>query len=437
MRRTLLKRYITKHSISVSEIAQQCNISEGYASKIVNNQVGVIKMETLAALADYLSLPLPELNRLRCTLCAESSRTLSSITMEGAKIVFLEYLENVLDGIDEYDRAKVKFYHEKIVELKDNSVDFYPNYIQGYDGWRFALEDEFQRSMECFKAAQSFNAKSEVEMRLKSKILSGLGEALLAKGYYRDAMKALRQSLMMWNDGRKQTGWIYLQIGALFKRKGDLPRALAAYRKAQAIGDENIRALALSTQILFEVHSDKQVSRESIASVFHKVKDNKEAGLKGGICGNLGEVFLELEDFYTAEWLFKKAIRFSLLEENLRNKHRAMIGLGNTYLAKNDQASFGKMVHCLESEISEEADSVNVCRKLNLLSWYHIKNKQFSSAKRILQESYYMAQQARLPFEMVSSCRELRKCHRALHEPALADFYGGEEARIKRLIRIK
>ncbi len=437
MGKTLLKKYIVRRGISVDEIARQCKISESYASKIINNRAGIIKSEVLANMAYYLKLSLPKLDLLRRTYVTEPPRSLSAIAKEGTKIIFQEYLDNVLTSIDEYDQARMDKYHGKIVELKDKSMDIYSAYIAGYDGWRLLLEDKLEGSLECFKEAQAFNAGNELEIRLKSQTLSGLGEALIARGYYRESMKALRKSLMMRTNGGKGAGWIYLQMGTLFKRKGDFVQALVAYRKAQAFGDNIIGILALSAQSQLEPHKDEMFSRQLVTQAFQKVKDSKTLKLKGAIYGSLGESLLGLKAFDNAESLFKESIQYSIAEGDLRSKHRAMIGLGNAYVENNEQTLLSEIVHCIKPEINQEGDSINVWGKLNLLGVYHMKNEEFDTAKAILLEAYRIAQQNKLPLEMIFSCKRLRECHSALGEADIADFYGREEKRIRKMIKIR
>ncbi len=427
MKKTLLRNYMARQGVSVAEIAAHCGISESYASRIINNRAGDVKPEILEHMARYLKLPPSELNRLCYTFEAE----------EKGKTIFQEDLYHVLSGIAKYDRAEADKYHRKIAVLKPDAIALYENYIKGYDGWRFMLEDKPEKAIECFKEAQNFKAGSELEVELKRIILRGLGEGLMAKGYYREGMKALRKGLM-GNSKGKGAGWIYLQMGVLFKRRGNLGRALEAYREARTLGDAPVRMLALSAQSQLERHRDKVLSGQLLIEALQKVEEDSE-GLKlgGAIYCSLGETLWKLGAFDRAKVLFKESIRHAMAEGDLRSKHRAMIRLGNVYAEKNEQDLLSEIVRRIEEEIDQEADSVNVWGKSDLLGLYHMRNEAFDVAKTALQEAYRIGQLVKLPFETMASCRGLRACHSALGEWEAADFYGSEEKRIRKLIRIR
>lgn len=438
MRQTALKAYIDQQGISIKEIARECSISESYISKIVNNRANTANKSILKTLADYLGLSIAQFNRLLDESNNKHTDMLVDVTKKRNNVEFLGYLNKILDSLDMDDHDKELKYSAKIKELDINNINLYANYIHWNAGRNLELEDKFGGAIRYFLQAQSFEARNRVEMRFKGRILGGLGEALIAKGHYAEAMKALRQSLMSWDDEGMQTGWIYLNMGILYRRKGDIYHAMNAYEKAEDMGNASVQNSALSALILIamDMNQERQ-ARELIADVYQRIKTAGTYNGKGDLCCKIGKLFLEQEKFKMAEIFFNSAVHHAILEKKLRIKHYAMIGLANVYMQIDAKNNFRIIMDKLESEVTLDADCLILCKKLNLLGYNYIINNQIKKAKAVLCESYKIAFQAKLSHELICSCQGLEKCYTALHEPSNVDFYNKEKAKAKRLIRIK
>lgn len=137
---------------------------------------------------------------------------------------------------------------------------------------------------------------------------------------------------------------VYTSKGILFRRKGDLPKALKTYLEGIKVDEESNNSygkfLKLNNiaNIYAEINElDKAAEnlREALA-LTNTVDDERVFRNKGLILNNLGTIYAEKRNFQEAIEYFKDAVKENLKNENKKELGRNYQNLGATY-EKNNQ----------------------------------------------------------------------------------------------------
>jgi len=433
---TALKAFLEIKGVGLAELARRSGVSTSYLSLIVNGQRTNVRAGTLAVLARACDISIDELTQLVRTpyerYLAASPRQWSSGNNE---LLFRRLLAMMLDALDVNDLPRIESLYQEILGLPAQTQPPHGQFLQWYEAWQLTLRNQFDDAIPKFLAARSFTPRFIVDKRFIARASGSLGGAYVAKGEYRLAAEAFRASLRLWKNG-KQAGWVYLNLGTMYRRTGQVRRARIAYARAVALGAKHIQLAALSglAQLCFDV-GDPASAKPYLVKGYLLAKELEAPRGKGDLYCNLGKYYAFCGKPQRAVANFCKAIDYAALAGNLRIKLYAMVELADTYLSLQAIPKFAELVQQIEGEIGPGSDALLIGLRFNVLAKKHLSEGQLERSLLLLETGYRIL--GRLPAspELLDCCRLLRKVHLARRDPYVANFFRQEVKRLTLAIK--
>lgn len=430
MKGNALRSILKVRKIKMQDLAKRCGISNGYLSMIIAGERKNVSSEILFCLADELQLSTLELEHL-LNIPHHAYETPS----ESVKLKFQEYLSDALDALDVNDQKKLDALTEKIRILDDPCVALKNHYLDWYEAWHLAFESRLDEALQKFHRAHQFKPRTNIERRFKAKILGGLGGVYTAQGNYKLAMKAMRDSLFLWPDG-KQAGWIYLNMGTLHRRMGNPLAAMDAFHQAYELGASFIKLLALSSglQISFDIN-DEEKARQYAVRGYLLAKSLEDPRGKCDLFCNIAQYYARKDKPKRAEPFYLKAIHFAGRSGDARIRQWALVELANLYAKYGLLNKLQTLLKGSEIEITSSADYLLIGKRLNMTAESYLNNGYSAKAFNLLEHNYKTLVSLRPSEELLSCCHLLIKCSSINKDPYKTEFYSTEIKRIRKNIQ--
>ena len=222
----------------------------------------------------------------------------------------------------------------------------------------FAWQNRFADSFLALEKAQGFKPKSSLERRFKAKIISDIGSVCIATGNYKEALKRLRLSLILWGEG-EQAAVIHLNMGTALRRTGNYPAAVDSYRHTVTMGSDPLKLLAYAG--LGQVYLDQgnMMSARRYLLVGYVLSRKLKGDLhKGDIYCNLGRYYLETGKLGRAIYILNKGVDVATRYGNLRTKLYVLTELVDAYMRKGEFSGADQMINIIEQELSADGGDV-------------------------------------------------------------------------------
>ncbi|AHF08403.1 helix-turn-helix domain-containing protein [Desulfitobacterium metallireducens] len=428
MRITPLKQKLIDNSLTISSLAKSCNISSSYLSLIVNGHRTNIDEEIIRLLSENLNI---QPNDFKTFLIPHGLKRTES---QEAQKQGLLWLNNLLDALDVDNKREIRYYTDLLYTIS-SSVLLAKRYVEWYEGWQLALENQFEDALKLFEQAKQLQPSLSVEKRFKAKVMGSIGGALVAKGNYKEAMKSFRSSLFLWDSG-KQVAIVYLNMGTLFRRTHQYKRASEMYEKAIEYGPNHVKINAFSS--LAQVALDKNdlhKARQCVLRGYWTAKSEIKPRDKDVLYCNIGLYFSLLGKTKRSKYWLGKSLRINLETKNRRTKQFALAELVNVYLLEDNISQADNLLASIHNELSENNDSLALASSFCIIAKRHLKTKELNKSFLILTRCYDILSKLPPSYEQITCCSLLKKYYQIIKEPYLAEFYDNEIKYMKSKIR--
>lgn len=432
---TALMAYLERNNIRPLSLAKTCHISKSYLSMLLNGQRPNSRFPILVRLAVALDLPVHRVQELLHTFDDSIlSENLPEVLSEKAsQNQFLDYLQQILDALEQNDLLTVSRLNDVIHEKVPDSVPLKSHYSSWYEAYNLTFQNNFESAIPLFLKASTFTARYEIEKRFKAKILVGLGAAYTARGQYQYSIRCFRQSLLLWAKGT-QAARVYMNLGTLYRRLAKYEFSVCVYEHAYELGTEVLKLYALAGLIQLSLDQmEYNKARKYVLKGYALAKTFNSPRGKGDLYCNIAEYYFAIDKLHRSEVFFRKAIYYANISRNLRTKHWAEIKLAMLILREGLVKEFNALIKMLESELSGTEDVLLVANHLNVLGRKYLDHREYLRVIMIAEEAYkLLISLYRTPFtEFKECCELLYEANTALQEPQLAHFYLNEIKRIK------
>lgn len=422
---TPLKQMIKESSLELKELAQQCNISSSYLSLILNGRRTNINDEIIGTLAEKLNVTKEDIRNL--LIPQRNLNKESSFSEKQA----LQSLNDFLDALETADKERINYYINQLSSI----INEYPiaiRVLEWHKGWQLTLKNQFQDALAIFEKALQFTPNDCVEKRFKAKVLSSKGGALVAKGKYKEALRAFRKSLLVWNSG-KQVAIVYLNMGTLFRRSHHHKYALVSYEKAIEYGSNPIKITALSSlaQLAFD-KNDLQKARVYLLQGYWVAKMEINPKGKDDLYCNIGIYYSLQGKMDRAKKWIRKSLSVNYQTRNLRTKQFALSELINIYLLEGNVTVADNLIsNFLMKEQSNNNDTLVLANSLCVLAKRKLNAKKLKDSYLILCQCQKILSSLPPSYEQLGCYSLLKKYYQLMNEPFYVEFYQKELKHIK------
>lgn len=450
---SLLDDYLSRKRLSVSEVARRSGVSKSYLSMIAHGQRRSLSFRVLSRLAEELELSPTELGkRIQNGLehpaapagndegasseRANSGRNDSEETFSGE--LFAEALEQALNARHNNDVGELERLCGVIGGMDEVKAPLKQNFLWWHEALKLAWQNRFDDSLVSLEKAGNFRPTSRLQRRFKAKIIGDIGSVYVAKCNYQQALKRLRLSLILWDEG-EQAAVIHLNMGTLFRRAEIYQNAIESYEKAVKMGSAPLKLLAYSG--LGQVYMDKgnMISARQCLLQGYALSRSLASDLhKGDIFCNLGKYYKEIGKVDRAISLLKKAADVAGNYGNMRTKLYAMMELADAHIRKDHLREADQILAIVEEElVVDGGDVLLVGSCLTTIAKKCLSLGQSQESLLVLNRCYLILSGFSPTVELATCCDLLRESYIRVKMPQEAQFFESELKRIRRLLKYR
>lgn len=413
---------------SLTEVANTLGVTCEYLNILISGRRTSVSPNILLALASILEIPASDLRRI-----IKNNSSTSNTDINHEQFQFYRYLEMVLDALESNNREQRIVAFNKIKAMPD-SIVLKENFLIWHTAIEKTFSAQFKDGLEGFITAKDFKPKLSIEKRFKARILGGIGGAYTALGDYKAALKAFRDCLKVWNEG-KFSGLVYLNLGTLYRRKQYMDYAKESYELAYKLGADFVKLEALASLIqLYLDQKELDKARRCVIEGYLASKMYPDPWGQSDLLVNTGVYFNEVNKTKRARFYLNKAIDTASKCNKQRAKHYALLEISLSYLKDADFVAFLTTISSLEKELKDGTDVLLIGGQLLAIGRSHV-GKETHKALIVLGEAYRFLTDIPPSSELLECCKLLKECHTINRTPYTADFYKGEIRRLKKELK--
>ncbi|CAA7601434.1 Cro/C1-type HTH domain protein [Acididesulfobacillus acetoxydans] len=439
----LLGDYLAGKGLSQAEIARRAGVSKSYLSMIAHGQRRSLNPLIVERLARELGLAPPELKSL-LGHGSETQPARSGVYPgtgndgpgQSGLALFYQALEQGLRAEHANNRNELERVCRVIAGMDQGLVPLRRNFLCWHEALELAWQNRFEQSLAVLRAAVGFKPTSPLERRFKAKIIGDIGAVLVARGCYKEALKSLRLSLILWDEG-EQGAVVNLNLGTLFRRTDNFADAVEAYEKAVLMGSPSLKLLAYAG--LGQVSLDQGglgQARKYLLKGYALSRSLKDAPQRADILCNLGKYYKEAGKQSRAVYLLSKGLEIASVDGNTRTKLYLLAELADIYLVNGRLKQADRILARIEEDAAADGGDVllaGLC--LTALAKKGLCLGQIQQSLLVLNRCYRALSKFAPTAEFETCCDLLRQAHVRLRKPQEAAFFAGEVRRARKALK--
>ena len=303
--------------------------------------------------------------------------------------------------------------------------------------WRttitMAQQGQYPEVIEIILPALAVPGANQAEKQYKSRLASTLGAVYLTLGRYREALRALRESILLWPDS-PLSGVTYVNIGTVLRRVGRFQQASAAYQRAMKFQQPvvAIPALAGLAQVCLD-QAEFEAARKHLLHGYWLAKKTEGNIGKGEILVNLGVYYKQTERRTKARRLLELGLKHALQAGERRAMLYANLELADLLIAEHRVQEADQLLNKFFQAAALHEEVLILGYWANLKAQLYLHLDQPGHAVLFLKLAYRELAATNSPGHELDKClRLLEQTCRRLKEPHEADFYKNERLKMRR-----
>ncbi|KLU63053.1 tetratricopeptide repeat protein [Peptococcaceae bacterium CEB3] len=436
----LLGDYLARKGLSQAEIARRAGVSKSYLSMLAHGQRRSLNPLILERLARELGLAPAELESLLChgseTQPTRSGAGSGKGTDESSLAPFYQALEQALRAEHANKRDEVERVCRVIAGMDQGPVPLRRNFLCWHEALKLAWQNRFDQSLAVLREAVDFKPTSPLERRFKANIIGDIGGVQVVRGNYREALKSLRLSLILWGDG-EQGAMVNLNLGTLFRRMDNFAEAIKSYENAVLMGSPSLKLLAYAG--LGQVSLDQgrmNEARKYLLKGYALSRSLRDDPHRADILCNLGKYYKETGKLSRAVYVLRKGVEIASADGNTRTKLYVLAELADIYLVNGRIREADRILARIEEDSAADGGDVLLAGPcLTALAKKGLYLGQIQQSLLVLNRCYQILSKFAPTAEFETCCDLLRQAYLRLRNPQEAAFFAGEVKRARKVLK--